>query len=53
MFTIGTRVFNHRFGFGTVKGRCGYLVYVKYDRGGYNNESTHYLKVVRSTVPSA
>jgi hypothetical protein len=50
MFEMGARVWNHRHGYGTVKGRCAHLYYVKYDSGCYENESSHYLKPVRYTA---
>jgi hypothetical protein len=46
MFDIGTRVWNHRFGAGTVTGRLSYLVCIRFDSGVHSNESPHYLKVI-------
>jgi hypothetical protein len=43
MFPKNSRVWNHRFGYGEVRGRCAHLYYIRFDSGVYSNESAHYL----------
>lgn len=54
MFPIGTRVWNHRYGYGTITSeRIGYGYMVQFDNGTPSFEVPHYLKVVRSTVAAS
>lgn len=46
MYEVGTRVWNHRFGEGTVTGRLMHLVCIRFDSGVHSNEAPHDVKII-------